>query len=454
MKKQILIAAAVGTALIFTACGGGSSSSTTAAPAAQTTAAQTAAAETKAEETTAAETTAAETTAAETAAASETEKDVDLEALLEDDGKGDLIPEEDDNAFMGYWWDEDPESDACIEFRVNGEISLIMGGEETLGTYKVTGDNAAEGKLGDKDIKFTMEEGFTVISVDDGEKVMTFSNAGDGLEMQALSPVVDYWYPDGDTTQGYILFNADDTMEVLNSEGTQEGTYVYEDGSVTATVGDETVTFRLTEDDTLVPEPDDGSFRLVRGSACSGLTAGDDGKKGMGSERDVSFVTEDATHTRVRDYDNEVGIIYPDELDYFDYFGDALIVGTESGSYLVARNVTFSWETYAGEDVDFLAEYADTCIRDDFGFLYGDIENEMDVDVREADGTGDRRADFAANFWNADNDILVKSALFKRTYKKDGEVAYIVKTVYVPYAEDSMMDYLWDETKVIGVKNR
>ncbi|MBQ7534323.1 MAG: hypothetical protein IJT43_01750 [Stomatobaculum sp.] len=274
-----------------------------------------------------------------------------------------------------------------------------------------------------------------------------------------LWSVVDYWYADGDTSLGYLLFNVDNTLDYMNNGQLTLGSYEIDGDQVKAEIGGEKVTFELTEEDHLVSVGYEGDLDLVRGAACGGLTLGDPGdtqdSENRRGGRDVSFVSEDATHTRVRDYDIEVGVIYPDEMDYYDWFYDAVIVGDGTDTYLVARNVTDWWQSYPGSDADLLKEYADIYIRDDFAYLYGDITGEDDVQCKAANGKSknEKMAEYSANFWNENQDIQVHSELWKRTYKKNGDIAYIVKTVFAPYGEDSKLDYLWDSTKVIGVRH-
>ncbi len=235
------------------------------------------------------------------------------------------------------------------------------------------------------------------------------------------------------------------------------GSYEIEGNQVKAEIGGEEYIFELTEEDHLVTVPYDETLDLVRGVTCGGLTLGDPGDtqdpENRWGGRDVSFVSEDATRTRVRDYDNEVGVIYPDEMEYYDWFYDAVIVGDGSDGYLVARNVTDWWLSYSGSDRDFLREYADLYVRDDFASLYGEIGDDNDVTCKATNGKSDKKAEYSANFWNDTYDIQVQSELWKRTYKKNGDIAYIVKTVYAPFGEDSRLDYLLNSTKVIGVRH-
>ena len=272
-----------------------------------------------------------------------------------------------------------------------------------------------------------------------------------------LWSVVDYWYANGDTSLGYLLFNVDNTLDYMNSGQITAGSYEIEGDHVKAEIGGEEYIFELTEEDHLVSVPYDETLDLVRGVTCGGLTLGDPGDtqdpENRWGGRDVSFVSEDATRTRVRDYDIEVGVIYPDEMEYYDWFYDAVIVGDGSDGYLVARNVTDWWSSYPGSDADLLREYADLYIRDDFASLYGNIESENDVTCKKTNGKSEKMAEYSANFWNDTYDVQVHSELWKRTYKKNGDIAYIVKTVYAPFGEDSRLDYLLDSTKVIGVRH-
>ena len=272
-----------------------------------------------------------------------------------------------------------------------------------------------------------------------------------------LWSIVDYWYANGDTSLGYLLFNVDNTLDYMNSGQITVGSYEIEGDQVKAVIGEEEITFELTEEDHLVSVPYDEDLDLVRGVTCGGLTLGDPGDtqdpENRWGGRDVSFISEDATRTRVRDYDIEVGVIYPDEMEYYDWFYDAVIVGDGSDGYLVARNVTDWWLSYSGSDKDFLREYADFYVRDDFASLYGEIGDENDVTCKATNGKGDKKAEYSANYWNDTYDVQVQSELWKRTYKKNGDIAYIVKTVYAPFGEDSRLDYIMDSTKVIGVRH-
>ena len=272
-----------------------------------------------------------------------------------------------------------------------------------------------------------------------------------------LWSIVDYWYPNGDTSLGYLLFNVDNSLDYMSGDQITVGSYEIEGDQVKAVIGEEEITFELTEEDHLVSVPYDEDLDLVRGVTCGGLNLGDPGDtqdpENRWGGRDVSFVSEDATRTRVRDYDIEVGVIYPDEMEYYDWFYDAVIVGDGSDGYLVARNVTDWWLSYSGSDKDFLREYADFYVRDDFTSLYGELGDDNDVTCKETNGKGDKRAEYSANFWNDTYDVQVHSELWKRTYKKNGDIAYIVKTVYVPFGEDSRLDYLLNSTKVIGVRH-
>ena len=272
-----------------------------------------------------------------------------------------------------------------------------------------------------------------------------------------LWSVVDYWYANGDTSLGYLLFNVDNTLDYMSNGEIIVGSYEIEGDQVKAEIGGDEYIFELTDEDHLVTVPYDQSLDLVRGATCGGLTLGDPGdtqdSENRKSGRDVSFVSEDATHTRVRDYDIEVGVIYPDEMEYYDWFYDAVIVGDGSDGYLVARNVTDWWQSYPGSDKDLLKEYADLYIRDDFAYLYGDIGGEDDVECKATNGKSEKMAEYSANFWNENNDIQVHSELWKRTYKKNGDIAYIVKTVYAPYGEEGRLDYIFDSTRVIGVRH-
>ena len=272
-----------------------------------------------------------------------------------------------------------------------------------------------------------------------------------------LWSIVDYWYANGDTSLGYLLFNVDNTLDYMSSGQITVGSYEIEGDQVKAVIGEEEITFELTEEDHLVSVPYDEDLDLVRGVTCGGLTLGDPGDtqdpENRWGGRDVSFISEDATRTRVRDYDIEVGVIYPDEMEYYDWFYDAVIVGDGSDGYLVARNVTDWWLSYSGSDKDFLREYADFYVRDDFASLYGQIGDENDVTCKATNGKGDKKAEYSANFWNDTYDVQVQSELWKRTYKKNGDIAYIVKTVYAPFGEDSRLDYIMDSTKVIGVRH-
>lgn len=272
-----------------------------------------------------------------------------------------------------------------------------------------------------------------------------------------LWSIVDYWYANGDTSLGYLLFNVDNTLDYMSSGQITVGSYEIEGDQVKAVIGEEEITFELTEEDHLVSVPYDEDLDLVRGVTCGGLTLGDPGDtqdpENRWGGRDVSFISEDATRTRVRDYDIEVGVIYPDEMEYYDWFYDAVIVGDGSDGYLVARNVTDWWLSYSGSDKDFLREYADFYVRDDFASLYGQIGDENDVTCKATNGKGDKKAEYSANYWNDTYDVQVQSELWKRTYKKNGDIAYIVKTVYAPFGEDSRLDYIMDSTKVIGVRH-
>ena len=272
-----------------------------------------------------------------------------------------------------------------------------------------------------------------------------------------LWSIVDYWYANGDTSLGYLLFNVDNTLDYMSSGQITVGSYEIEGDQVKAVIGEEEITFELTEEDHLVSVPYDEDLDLVRGVTCGGLTLGDPGDtqdpENRWGGRDVSFVSEDATRTRVRDYDIEVGVIYPDEMEYYDWFYDAVIVGDGSDGYLVARNVTDWWLSYSGSDKDFLREYADFYVRDDFASLYGQIGDENDVTCKATNGKGDKKAEYSANFWNDTYDVQVHSELWKRTYKKNGDIAYIVKTVYAPFGEESRLDYIMDSTRVIGVRH-
>ena len=173
-----------------------------------------------------------------------------------------------------------------------------------------------------------------------------------------LWSIVDYWYANGDTSLGYLLFNVDNTLDYMSSGQITVGSYEIEGDQVKAEIGGEEYIFELTEEDHLVTVPYDETLDLVRGVTCGGLTLGDPGDtqdpENRWGGRDVSFISEDATRTRVRDYDIEVGVIYPDEMEYYDWFYDAVIVGDGSDGYLVARNVTDWWLSYSGSDRDFL----------------------------------------------------------------------------------------------------
>ena len=272
-----------------------------------------------------------------------------------------------------------------------------------------------------------------------------------------LWSIVDYWYANGDTSLGYLLFNVDNTLDYMSSGQITAGSYEIEGDQVKAEIGGEEYIFELTEEDHLVTVPYDKDLDLVRGVTCGGLNLGDPGdtqdSENRRAGRDVSFVSEDATRTRVRDYDIEVGVIYPDEMEYYDWFYDAVIVGDGSDGYLVARNVTDWWAGYPGSDAELLKDYAELYIKDDFASLYGSLGSEFDVECKAANGKSEKMAEYSANYWNDTYDVQVHSELWKRTYKKNGDIAYIVKTVYAPYGEDSRLDYLLDSTKVIGVRH-
>ncbi len=479
MKKRILIFAAVGTALMLAACSSSSTTATTAAPAettaaettaapAETTAAETTAApaETTAEETTEApaETTAeetteapaetteapAETTEAETETeAPEEETKVDLEALLEVDEE-EIVGE--DNILAGLWvLEDDPTALFCFTIYEDSTFVFNYESGASEGAFEMTGENTAEGTMDGEPITFSLDAKKDVLTIETSEALMEFVRNSPDLEMQAAYPFVDYWYVNGNTEKGYILFNEDQTMEVLNSEGTLQGTWEYEDGILTATVNDEAEKFKLTDDDILIPEPDDGTFQLIRGSDCDGLTLAEEGNRGMG--QDVVIQGVDANHTKARNYDVEAAVTYPDDMEYYDIFYDAVCAGgTYSDTYVVVRNVTDWWSTFPGYNEDLLREYAQSYIRDDFVFLYGNIEGETEEGAR-ANGNGNCLATFSANYWNGSNDILVKSALYELTYQNGGDQAYIVKTAYVPIYEDSMMDYVWSEVKASGCRH-
>ena len=272
-----------------------------------------------------------------------------------------------------------------------------------------------------------------------------------------LWSIVDYWYANGDTSLGYLLFNVDNTLDYMSGGQITAGSYEIEGDQVKAEIGGEEYIFELTDEDHLVTVPYDKDLDLVRGVTCGGLNLGDPGdtqdSENRSAGRDVSFVSEDATRTRVRDYDIEVGVIYPDEMEYYDWFYDAVIVGDGSDGYLVARNVTDWWYSYSGSDADLLKDYAEFYIKDDFASLYGSIESEDDVTCKKTNGKSEKMAEYSANFWNDTYDVQVHSELWKRTYKKNGDIAYIVKTVYAPFGEESRLDYIMDSTKVIGVRH-
>lgn len=393
-KSHIVMLAVAGTVVLLAACGGSSSSTTTAAPAAETTAAAS---------TEAAETTAAETTTAETSAAPASEAETKEAETTEAETKSAETTE------AGAEEAEAPKTGS--EGARSGEITPAEGKSLTEGTP----------------------------------------------DTNELWSIVDYWYANGDTSLGYLLFNVDNTLDYMSSGQITVGSYEIEGNQVKAEIGGEEYIFELTEEDHLVTVPYDETLDLVRGVTCGGLTLGDPGDtqdpENRWGGRDVSFVSEDATRTRVRDYDNEVGVIYPDEMEYYDWFYDAVIVGDGSGGYLVARNVTDWWLSYSGSDRDFLREYADLYVRDDFASLYGEIGDDNDVTCKATNGKGDKKAEYSANFWNDTYDIQVHSELWKRTYKKNGDIAYIVKTVYAPFGEDSRLDHLLNSTKVIGVRH-
>ena len=272
-----------------------------------------------------------------------------------------------------------------------------------------------------------------------------------------LWSIVDYWYANGDTSLGYLLFNVDNTLDYMSSGQITAGSYEIEGDQVKAEIGGEEYIFELTDEDHLVTVPYDMDLDLVRGVTCGGLNLGDPGdtqdSENRSAGRDVSFVSEDATRTRVRDYDIEVGVIYPDEMEYYDWFYDAVIIGDGSDGYLVARNVTDWWYSYSGSDADLLKDYAEFYIKDDFASLYGSIESEDDVTCKKTNGKSEKMAEYSANFWNDTYDVQVHSELWKRTYKKNGDIAYIVKTVYAPFGEESRLDYIMDSTRVIGVRH-
>ena len=272
-----------------------------------------------------------------------------------------------------------------------------------------------------------------------------------------LWSIVDYWYANGDTSLGYLLFNVDNTLDYMSNGQITAGSYEIEGDQVKAEIGGEEYIFELTDEDHLVTVPYDKDLDLVRGVTCGGLNLGDPGDtqdpENRRAGRDVSFVSEDATRTRVRDYDIEVGVIYPDEMEYYDWFYDAVIVGDGSDGYLVARNVTDWWYSYSGSDAELLKDYAEFYIKDDFASLYGSIESEDDVTCKATNGKSEKMAEYSANFWNDTYDVQVHSELWKRTYKKNGDIAYIVKTVYAPFGEESRLDYIMDSTRVIGVRH-
>ncbi len=475
MKKSILIFATVGTAIMLAACSGGTTTPTTAAPAAETTAAAPETTAAPAETTAApAETTAApeETTVAEpetteaepetteaepetteaepeTTLSAEEMKEAELAALAEEVEDEEII---EDNQLTGLWvLEDDPEGPFCFCVNDDGTFTYYYENGMSEGTYTMTSAGTAKGQMdGEGDVFMSTDRKGLYLVVETSEAVMEFVRDLVGMEIQATSPFVDYWYVNGDTDKGYILFNEDQSMEVLNSEGTLTGTWDYEDNIVTATVKGESAKFMLTEDDTLVQVPDDGNMKLVRGSACKGLTLEDSGNRGMG--QDIVIQGVDATHTKARNYDVEAAVTYPDEMEYLDYFYDAVCAGSMySDSYVVVRNITDWWSTFGGYNEDLMREYAESYIKDDFSFLYGSIEGEMGDGARPNSG-GNCIATYTANYWNGSCDILVKAALYELTYKNVAENAYIVKTAYVPIDEDSMMDYIWSEVKASGCR--
>ena len=147
-KSHIVMLAAAGTIVLLAACGGSASSTTTAAPAAETTAAAS---------TEAAETTAAATTAAETSAAPASEAETKEAETTEEETK-----------------------DA-----------------ETTAAEAKAADAKKTGSEGARSGEITPAEG----------KSLTEGTP----DTNELWSIVDYWYANGDTSLGYLLFNVDNT---------------------------------------------------------------------------------------------------------------------------------------------------------------------------------------------------------------------------------------------------
>ncbi|SFG62032.1 hypothetical protein [Oribacterium sp. WCC10] len=88
---------------------------------------------------------------------------------------------------------------------------------------------------------------------------------------------------------------------------------------------------------------------------------------------DVDFAYDGDGIWKMRSKNMGALIKYPDSF-YADYGDDFLYVYDGDAAYATVRNVTAEYYDYMGSDEDFVADYSDTSLFEDFRYFYGDVD--------------------------------------------------------------------------------
>ncbi len=216
-------------------------------------------------------------------------------------------------------------------------------------------------------------------------------------------------------------------MFITGCGGTKQNENHYEEGEFVSPTAYDEVT--VTEGETL-PTEDEKIVVNKAGPAKNTVIRDFD----YDIDGDFNILIMDDGRLSFRDYDRNIGVNFPDDLEYSNtVIPGAVMLSDENNSFMVVRNVTWEIDSVYNNALpeELLENLFDEYGLGDYRLLYGEENTSCNYKTASVAGSSTRIAAANATLKSKNYQISAFATIHTSTYS-DGDVHYILKIAYCP----------------------